>query len=192
MPSPDTAEAVVMTATHEGRALVTLDGSDEAPLAYYSYEGGPGGNWLPSEELPCRQSNVFECLVLSPWDQRLLVQRSYSTEFWGRRLFGEEAMWMNGGLSKPTEAPSAQARLTQLPNGLSIRFGLDNPGHVRVAVLNALGQRVQVLHDGYLTAGVHSITWDWADHHHLQSPNGTYFITLDIGLRRTVLKAIRH
>jgi hypothetical protein len=41
-----------------------------------------------------------------------------------------------------------------------IEFRLPQPGHVRVEVFNAVGQRVDVLADGYHVAGAHTVAWN--------------------------------
>jgi len=41
-----------------------------------------------------------------------------------------------------------------------IRFGLPEPVHVRLAIYNMLGQRVQLLVDGSMEAGYHTVVWD--------------------------------
>ncbi|MEM6334964.1 MAG: T9SS type A sorting domain-containing protein [Bacteroidota bacterium] len=55
-----------------------------------------------------------------------------------------------------------------------IRFGLPEPGPVRVVVYNLLGREVAVLTDGQMRAGWHSVTWDAID-----AASGLYLYRLE-------------
>ena len=85
------------------------------------------------------------------------------------------------------EAPSASASadgvaLTAYPNPFTdraaVRFTLDAPGAVRLAVYDAVGREAAVLVDGALPAGPHEAAFDGTD-----LPNGLYFVLLEAGGR---------
>ena len=56
-----------------------------------------------------------------------------------------------------------------------IRFDLDIPAHVTLAVYNVLGQEVIRLADRDYPAGSHSIMWDGVDNDNHQVASGIYF-----------------
>jgi flagellar hook assembly protein FlgD len=62
-----------------------------------------------------------------------------------------------------------------------IQFSLARESHVSLTVFNVLGQTVRVLHDGRLTAGSHTISWDGTDAHGRAAASGIYLyrITAD-------------
>jgi hypothetical protein len=84
--------------------------------------------------------------------------------------------------------PEASARLT-VPSGVgliqnypnpfnastNIRFYLENPGHVKLSVYNANGQRVMMLADGYRASGDHLIQMDSNG-----LTSGIYYLRLEV------------
>jgi hypothetical protein len=88
--------------------------------------------------------------------------------------------------------PSSLALQQNYPNPFNattqIGFGLPAGGHVKLEVLNILGQRVAVLADGEFEAGNHSVSWKAAE-----ASSGIYFYRLEtsdnvINKRMTLLK----
>ena len=79
-------------------------------------------------------------------------------------------------------AASASAPLTTAPNPFAdqttVRFALDAPAAVRLAVYDALGREVAVLVDETLQAGPHEAVFAAAD-----LPSGTYFALIQAGDR---------
>jgi len=69
----------------------------------------------------------------------------------------------------PPNYPNPFSRSTTIP------FSVDEPGHVRITVVNSLGQHVATLVDGPVGAGTWSVEWD-AD----SSPSGLYFTRMRI------------
>jgi subtilisin family serine protease len=51
----------------------------------------------------------------------------------------------------------------------TIRFGLPKQSSVRIEIYNLLGQRVEILHGGTLSAGFHNVSWN------ARVPSGVYF-----------------
>ena len=70
----------------------------------------------------------------------------------------------------------------------TIPFSLDRPGHVRVEVINLLGEQVAVLMERIVPAGNHEVRWFPAD-----TASGVYFYRLksDYGLQTKLLTVIR-
>ncbi|MCR4439993.1 MAG: FlgD immunoglobulin-like domain containing protein [bacterium] len=56
-----------------------------------------------------------------------------------------------------------------------IRYELPHPAQVVLAIYNAAGQRVRTLANQYQSAGLHSLSWDGANHNAELVPNGIYF-----------------
>ena len=63
----------------------------------------------------------------------------------------------------------------------SIQYALPQDGNVRLAIYNALGQRVRVLVDQALPAGRHEVVWNGKDDHGKTLGSGIYFYRLEIG-----------
>lgn len=70
----------------------------------------------------------------------------------------------------------------------AIRYQLSQPARVRLAVYNALGQRVRTLADGVLGAGVHVTDWNGTGQSGQRLPNGVYFFQLDVAGQRTAVR----
>ncbi|HEY3293863.1 MAG TPA: C25 family cysteine peptidase [bacterium] len=64
-----------------------------------------------------------------------------------------------------------------------IQFELNRTEHVKLEVMNVLGQHVATLVDAPQIAGSHTVTWSGADH-----PSGLYFAVLEAGSVRHVTK----
>lgn len=91
----------------------------------------------------------------------------------GYQRFGETAFSIDGSV----EQPNQPALLGNYPNPFNpettLRFEVRAAQHVRLSVFNALGQRVQMLVDGWVEAGAHEARFDGYD-----LPSGTYFSRL--------------
>ena len=104
-----------------------------------------------------------------------------------RKSEGLPGMLSAGSLA---ERPAKVALLGNYPNPFNrettIRFAIQDGQHVRVAVFNLMGQRVQLLVDGYMEAGQHEARFVAQD-----LPSGTYFARLEtragVALQKMVL-----
>jgi hypothetical protein len=63
----------------------------------------------------------------------------------------------------------------------TIRYGIPQPGQVKLILYNILGQRVATLIDGVREAGYHHVMWDGRDHNGIFCSAGIYFYRLDAG-----------
>jgi len=61
----------------------------------------------------------------------------------------------------------------------TIRFGLPSAGHVRLEGFNLLGQKVAILTDEILPAGVHEVVWDGRTEDDREVSSGLYFYRLE-------------
>ena len=58
---------------------------------------------------------------------------------------------------------------------VTIQYSVNEPGMVRLDILNTRGQIVQTLSRGWKTAGQYMTRWDSRDHSGTEMPSGTYF-----------------
>jgi flagellar hook assembly protein FlgD len=78
------------------------------------------------------------------------------------------------------------------PFNPSAAFELDLPagGQVRLAVYDVGGRRVRSLEDGLAPAGRHRITWDGRDDRGRPVASGVYWLRLEAGGERRVLRGV--
>jgi hypothetical protein len=85
-------------------------------------------------------------------------------------------------------ATQATGLLSCAPNPIQqdarVRFALEEPGYVRLAVYDAAGRAVRTLADGQYGAGHHEVTWDGRDSESVSSAAGVYFLRIDLDGRR--------
>jgi hypothetical protein len=58
---------------------------------------------------------------------------------------------------------------------------VDVPARAEISVYDITGERIAVLHDGFLDAGQHLIPWDGTSASGHDMPSGMYFYTLRTG-----------
>ena len=99
-----------------------------------------------------------------------------------------------GGIVRTEEPPEALDHLDlrllgaspSATRNIQLTFHLAKPAHARLAIYDAVGRRVALLHDGAASAGAHSATW-MPD----SVPSGRYFAVLTSGsMRRSLLVTI--
>jgi hypothetical protein len=87
------------------------------------------------------------------------------------------------------EAPRRFELRANYPNPFNpvttISFALPKRGRTRVEIFNALGERVETLHDAPLDAGEHRFVWNAADF-----PSGAYFCRVTSGANSGTLKLL--
>ncbi|NBC18175.1 MAG: T9SS type A sorting domain-containing protein [Bacteroidetes bacterium] len=93
------------------------------------------------------------------------------------------------GAAQSADVPGVAALLPSYPNPFNpqttVRFRLERPARVRLAVYDVLGREVAVLREGWLPMGTHEHVWNAAGR-----ASGLYLIRLDAGgatLSRTAL-----
>jgi len=79
--------------------------------------------------------------------------------------------------------PAVRTRLlANVPNPFNpsteVRFELDRPQQVRVAVFDLSGRHIRTLANGNLGAGPHERVWDGLDDNGRQAPSGAYYVRL--------------
>jgi len=96
---------------------------------------------------------------------------------------------------EPIVRPARIALQPSYPNPSSRssfgEFTLAEAGESRLAVFNAGGQLVKVLHDGWDEAGEHQFTWDGTDDAGHATRAGVYFIRLDLNNQTASERIVR-
>lgn len=87
--------------------------------------------------------------------------------------------------NSPLEFHLAQNYPNPFNSATRMQFSLAQSGFASLTVYNSLGQRLAVLRDGWLAAGLHTMTWNAEDY-----SSGIYFIKLQQGSRQSVRKVL--
>ena len=72
----------------------------------------------------------------------------------------------------------------------AIEYTLDEPGRVRVRILDARGVLVRAMEDGLKEAGSYRIRWDGRNADGVPLPSGVYVIRLQAGAESITRKAV--
>jgi hypothetical protein len=72
----------------------------------------------------------------------------------------------------------------------TLKFGLPQPGTVRLTVYDVMGRRVASLVDGFRGSGMHTVRWDGVDVRGKAVASGIYWARLDSGSRKVSLKLL--
>lgn len=105
-------------------------------------------------------------------------------------MAGYLASWTKGSSTGINEGPQslrpADYHVSQnYPNPFNqstvIEFTLPKAGHVRVEVINILGQLINVLTDDEFQAGTHSLPWDGTNYRGKTASTGLYFYRITSG-----------
>lgn len=72
----------------------------------------------------------------------------------------------------------------------NIKFEIKSDSHVRIDVLNILGQRINTLVDDIIQPGVHSVSWEGTDEKGKSVSAGTYFYVMTLPGERISKKMI--
>jgi len=85
------------------------------------------------------------------------------------------------GAAQPQGCSLSQNYPNPFNSGTVIPFALSEAGHVELAVLNLLGQRVAGIVDAQRPAGTHAVSWDGRDDNGRAMASGLYLYRLDNG-----------
>lgn len=84
-----------------------------------------------------------------------------------------------------SEVPESITLAENYPNPFNpttnIRYGLDKPSHVKLAIYNTLGQEVKTLVNQSQSAGFKTVTWDATNNAGQQVAGGVYLYRLEAG-----------
>ena len=99
------------------------------------------------------------------------------------------------GVDRPkqnTSMPNACILEQNFPNPFNpettLRFALSTPTHVRLAIVNLLGQEIRILINAYKYAGHHTVIWDGKDSFGRDVPSGVYLCRMTAGTSVRVTK----
>ncbi len=98
-----------------------------------------------------------------------------------------------GGVQvEPAVVPATFALKQNAPNPFNprtgIAFDLPAASHVRLEILNVLGQKVKTLVNEYHEAGSHSVIWDGRNDYGSATASGIYFYRITAGENQAVKK----
>lgn len=83
-------------------------------------------------------------------------------------------------VEEPASLPESFYLMQNYPNPFNpqttIAYGLPHPAHVKLTIMNSLGQEVETLIEGWQNSGRHSVTWTSNGH-----ASGAYFFKLRAG-----------
>ncbi len=87
-----------------------------------------------------------------------------------------------GMASPPTAIPQTPELLTNYPNPFNpatrIRYRIQQPGQVRLEVVNVRGQRIRTLVQGFQGTGTYQVMWDGTNQQGHAVASGVYFLQL--------------
>ncbi|HTY12113.1 MAG TPA: T9SS type A sorting domain-containing protein [Bacteroidota bacterium] len=96
------------------------------------------------------------------------------------RIFGSITPVRNPGKSIPQKASLSQNYPNPFNPSTTIEYAVPASGRVRIFIINRLGQRVAILVDGFVPAGLHRTEWNAS-----KCPSGIYFCTMEWANSRT-------
>jgi len=98
-------------------------------------------------------------------------------------FLGDATIIVGDPLSAVMEIPTAGIPFQVAPNPFNPRtrlsFDLKQSSYVHLAVFNARGHQVAVLHNGQVSAGEFNVDWQGTDDAGRSQPGGTYFFRLE-------------
>jgi hypothetical protein len=116
----------------------------------------------------------------TPWSESRVQWGGWFHDNWNTNQYGfrplNPAAVAEGGERLPLLLEPA--RPNPFSGRTSIHFVAERGGWMSLEVYDLSGRRVQVLHQGALSAGSHSVTWDGAAENGLPAPAGVYFLRL--------------
>jgi len=107
------------------------------------------------------------------------------------RPFGDAAVGIPEGSPLEPSVRLLAARPNPFAERTAIRFSLEEPGPVEIAVYDVVGRRVRTLAVGSRDRGEHEVTWDGRDATGRPVPAGVYLYRLQVGERFDTLRGVR-
>jgi len=148
-----------------GTALLPVADTSSATVGY-----------RPQAVSPIVIADPSEPLLYSTWSGSLIG------DFGNFGIFGQ-MLSQDVATSTPSDRRPERLALAAAPNpfnpATAISFALPQDGRARVTIHDVRGQRVRVLVDENLSAGVHERTWNGTDHNGRAVASGIYFARIE-------------
>lgn len=167
------------------------------PLTNYEhnhvFRAAPSGVWGTSGVIPAsvsfgqQFSNTYTVTLDNGWKEGDMHIVAFVSRFEGAAPNQREIINGEEFTLKPLvvglDQINAQSDFIEVsPNPVNdiskVAFTLQAAGHIRMEVLNTMGQHVATLGDGHLNAGAHTLSWDGTNDAHQPVANGAYLIRL--------------
>ena len=155
--------AIQMTLTHGDDFSINL--TDEALIADYNTEDNKTTVIVVNPET----TDLFAASGMFTIDEVLASSDGYN--------------YVNVEMNMPISYTISDAYPNPFNPTTSIDIALDTDANVSVKVFNIMGQLVDVISEGNLTAGAHSVAWDAS-----QVSSGVYFVNTEVGSETNVQK----
>jgi hypothetical protein len=178
----------IITATHDSNGTIKLyvDGNlEKEGVATYNSDGR-GYNRIGCGYGSAQAKDYFHGLI----DEIIIYDRPLTAEEIDQLcelMTGVDDNHLSN--NNYGELPHHFALHQNYPNPFNptttIQYDLPDPAHVKIKIFNVMGQLVEILVDGALPAGYHSIVWDGGD-----VSSGIYFYQITAGEHREVKKCV--
>ena len=155
--------AIQITLTHGDDFSINL--TDEALIADYNTEDNKTTVIVVNPET----TDLFAASGMFTIDEVLASSDGYN--------------YVNVEMNMPISYTISDAYPNPFNPTTSIDIALDTDANVSVKVFNIMGQLVDVISEGNLTAGAHSVAWDAS-----QVSSGVYFVNTEVGSETNVQK----
>ncbi|MCB9235789.1 MAG: Omp28-related outer membrane protein [Bacteroidia bacterium] len=149
-----------------------------------------GGAWGNAGTIPSSVNfggvyyETFTTTLDAGWDENEIFLVGVTAMYNGnttadRKILNSESMDLITATGIEEGIGSQAKFISVYPNPVNnttkVAFSLEKDQNIKVEVLNALGQHINTLAEGYMNSGAHTIIWD------AQVPNGVYLVKITAG-----------
>lgn len=178
-----------------GTVRLRWDESVDADFKYFAIYRGTTPGFDPKGTAPLATLTGTEYLDNQVISGNVYYYRLSTYDFAGNEsAYSSEIAIITNVAERGSGTPAEYALEQNYPNPFNpettIKYQLPQPGHVRLAVFNALGHQVRLLVDREQPAAYHLIVWDGRDQAGNIVPSGLYFYRLESGKFSTMKKMI--
>jgi len=160
------------------------DGPEDSVLTWDSDSGLTNGEFQFNlhPNLKTANDNGYGVLVWICKDNKKQLASVRETAYISFRVWEPESGPLQPHPIVESSSDPVLSDIRNYPNPFNpetdIRFALSKPSQVKLSVYNVLGQNVITLHDGLLSAGVHSVQWNGRDSQGNSVASGIYIYRL--------------
>ncbi len=174
-----------------------FDGFEEEPGSWHGYAIIMGaGEYItgPGELLYWDVEGFAEGVSPVVTIEAILYDEASPPNLIADVTLGDGLIIVGDPLSAVTVTPVAVSQLQIAPNPFNpltqISFTLEKDTHAHMAVFDARGRRITVLHDGQVQAGPFVVDWNGTDDAGRIQPGGIYFFMLETEVSNVWAKGI--